>query len=70
MILEKLLNNTTILVHICVAVYGFQVLYHSIFKKNLIRDFPGDAVVKNPPANAGDTGSIPGLGISHTPQSN
>ena len=29
--------------------------------------FPGDAVVKNPPANAGDTrnmGSIPGLGRS------
>ena len=24
------------------------------------RGFPGDAVVKNPPANAGDTGSIPG----------
>ena len=28
-------------------------------------DFPGDAVVKNPPANAGDTGSIPGPGRSH-----
>ena len=26
------------------------------------RDFPGGSVVKNPPANAGDTGSIPGLG--------
>ena len=24
--------------------------------------FPGGAVVKNPPANAGDAGSIPGLG--------
>ena len=24
-------------------------------------DFPGGAVVKNPPANAGDTGSSPGL---------
>ena len=24
-------------------------------------DFPGDPVVKNPPANAGDMGSIPGL---------
>ena len=28
-------------------------------------DFPGGPVVKNPPANAGDTGSIPGLGRSH-----
>ena len=28
-------------------------------------DFPGGAVVKNPPVNAGDTGSSPGLGRSH-----
>ena len=33
-------------------------------------DFPGGAVVKNPPANAGDTGSIPGPGRSHMPWSN
>ena len=26
--------------------------------------FPGGSVVKNPPANAGDKGSIPGLGRS------
>ena len=26
--------------------------------------FPGDSVVKNPPANAGDMGLIPGLGRS------
>ena len=26
--------------------------------------FPGDSVAKNPPANAGDTGSIPGPGRS------
>ena len=32
--------------------------------------FPGGAVVKNPPANAGDTGSIPGPGRSHMPRSN
>ena len=29
--------------------------------KNHIRGFPGGAVVENPPANAGDTGSSPGL---------
>ena len=34
------------------------------------RDFPGGAVVKNPPANAVDTGSIPGPGRSHTWRSN
>ena len=32
--------------------------------------FPGGAVVENPPANAGDTGSSPGLGRSHVPRSN
>ena len=34
------------------------------------RGFPGGAVVENLPANAGDTGSSPGLGRSHMPQSN
>ena len=34
------------------------------------RDFPGGAVVKNPPANAGDTGSSPGPGRSYMPQRN
>ena len=32
--------------------------------------FPGGAVVKNPPANAGHMGSIPGPGRSHMPRSN
>ena len=31
--------------------------------------FPGGAVVKNPPANAEDTGSCPGPGRSHMPRS-
>ena len=31
--------------------------------------FLGGAVVKNPSANAGDTGSNPGPGRSHMPQS-
>ena len=34
------------------------------------RGFPGGAVVENLPANAGDTGSSPGLGGSHMPRSN
>ena len=33
-------------------------------------DFPGGAVVKNPPANAGDTGSIPAPGRPHMLRSN
>ena len=33
-------------------------------------DFPGGAVVKNPPANARDTGSSLGPGRSHMPWNN
>ena len=39
-------------------------------EKETGRGFPGGAVVKNLPANAGDTGSSPGLGRSHMPRSN
>ena len=40
-------------------------------KKEVLQlDFPGGAVVKNPPANAGDTGSSPAPGKFHMPQSN
>ena len=38
--------------------------------KNILWGFPGGTVVENPPANAGDTGSSPGLGRSHMPRSN
>ena len=38
--------------------------------KTVVRGFPGGAVVENLPANAGDTGSSPGLGRSHMPRSN
>ena len=38
--------------------------------KNLSEGFPGGAVVRNPPANAGDMGLSPGPGRSHMLQSN
>ena len=38
-------------------------------KTTMRGDFPGGAVVKNPPANAGYMGSIPGPGRSHMLQS-
>ena len=48
--------------------------YHYISTKMGITkkpgDFPGGTVVKNPPASAGDMGSIPGSGRSHMPWSN
>ena len=34
-------------------------------KKKRNQGFPGGPVVKNPHANAGNTGSIPGPGIYH-----
>ena len=44
--------------------------YWITFKlKRKVQDFPGDAVQKNLPANAGDTGANPGPG-SHMSQSN
>ena len=39
-------------------------------KKKIWRGFLGGSVVKNPPANAGDTGLIPGPGGSRGPWSN
>ena len=44
-------------------------------QKNQLRNqkgwgFPGGAVVKHLPSNAGDTGSSPGPGRSHMPRSN
>ena len=41
----------------------------TIPSKEDILGFPGGAVVENLPANAGDTGSSPGLGRSHMPRS-
>ena len=42
----------------------------TIIRRTILSEFPGGAVVKNPPANAGDTGSSSGLGRSHMLQSN
>ena len=43
--------------------------YMAVLKKYL-QDFSGGTVDKNPLANAGDMGLIPGLGRFHMPQSN
>ena len=52
---------------VIILVSGVYML-HAILNEG--RSFPGGALVKNPPANAGDTGSSCGLGGSHMPQSN
>ena len=48
------------------AIYCFNAIPYQM----PILDFPGGPVVKNLPANAGDMGSVPGLGRSHMPQGN
>ena len=49
-----------------------QTPQHQLWKleRRQRRDFPGGTVVKNPPVNAGDTGSSPGPRRSHMPRSN
>ena len=65
------------MISICVYLKTFfnwnLILKLSNYKKLKEKDiggFPGGAVVENLPANAGDTGSRPGLGRSHMPRSN
>ena len=47
-----------------------QCLHRHYSQKTKTRSFPDGMVVKDPPANAGDTGSIPGSGRSHMQWSN
>ena len=60
----------------CLEGGGGHVCLHLKKVKNCLHlntselDFPGGAVVKNLPANAGDMGSIPVPGRSHMSQSN
>ena len=60
-------------------IYLFLLLLYLVFiihlglefyTKIIFLGFPGGAVVENLPANAGDTGSSPGLGRSHMLRSN
>ena len=47
-----------------------KILQWKFLIKKIREGFPGGAVVENPHANAGDTGSSPGLGGFHMPWSN
>ena len=53
--------------------FWYNVISHNsnyYLKKYISEGFPGGAVVESLPANAGDTGSSPGLGRSHMLRSN
>ena len=64
---------------VCVCIYIYIYIYIYIIYCNftycihILKNtggFPGGAVVESLPADAGDTGSSPGLGRSHMPRSN
>ena len=63
-------TNSYSLRHVMTTKWNMSVALFKASKNNIFGDFPGGAVVKNPPANAGDTGSGPGPGRSHMPRSN
>ena len=48
------------------GLHGLNIPFYSF--KQWQRTFPCDAVAGNPPADAGDMGSIPGLGGFHLPR--
>ena len=52
------------------SVYEIRFVNKSSSIKRDMWGFPGGTVVENLPANAGDTGSSPGLGRSHMPRGN
>ena len=55
--------------YIFACFYTFLFYKLSLKIKSFFSDFPGGAVVKNPPANARDTGSSSGPGRLHMPLS-
>ena len=70
--------NSSEIINLCLDTVKFTIekmnsftqVVPNTYTKKFPWGFPGGAVVKNPPANAGDTGSSPGPGISHMPWSN
>ena len=53
--------------HTSFLFYKTEIIVYTLILKSPFRDFPGGAVVKYLPANAGDMGSIPGPGRYHMP---
>ena len=69
---DRVMVSTSNVYHISSGEQSSTLIANAVFPlpSKGMEDFPGGAVVKNPPANAGDTGSSPGLGRSHMPRSN
>ena len=60
----------TVFIHFKTCLHFIKKTILEKFRVRKLQGFPGGAVVENLPANAGDTGSSPGLGRSHMPRSN
>ena len=65
----KLTNSRSLAGKFVSACDGFDMV-DELHKDSQNEGFPGGPVVKNLSANAGNMGSIPGLGRSHMPQGN
>ena len=66
MMSEIMLEDTT---DICEEIQLNESSSNMLMTHFKITGLPGGLVVKNPPANAGDRGSTPGLGRCHMPWS-
>ena len=66
MMSEIMLEDTT---DICEEIQLNESSSNMLMAYFKITGLPGGLVVKNPPANAGDRGSTPGLGRCHMPWS-
>ena len=67
MVLAPVIIATMLMSECCFRLNpGGRGLSQSVLKKHM-EGSPSGSVVKNPPANAGDMGSIPGLGRLHLP---
>ena len=67
---QKSQQNEPLIFYGINTVILFKHVFWPLFKVAFFFHFPGGPVVKNLPVNAGDTGSILGLGRSHIPRGN
>ena len=68
-ILSEVRQRKSNIIWYCLYVESKKMVQMNLFTKQKKRGFPGGAVVESLPANAGDTGSSPGLGGPHIPRS-
>ena len=67
---SSLLYRNAPIGNLTLRVTSVRQVEQKILQNRKVRDLPGGAVVKNPPANAGDKRSSPRPGRSHMPWSN